>query len=233
MKPRVIAHMMSPVDGRVKVEGWARSSGHSLDELVSEYVRIHDTLGGDAWIVGRSTGEEFATADPHPPRVVGEVDRPIHVATKRADEFAIALDNDGKLHWPAPDVDGAPVIVLLGAGVPDAPLAELAADGVSYIVSEADRIDLRAALVTLTEVFGIETLLLEGGAHTYGTFLDAQLVDELSIVLFPAISGATGSTSTIEAGEAGLADKVCLKRLSFAAGGLDSIRLRYAVSYVD
>ena len=34
MKPYVICHMMAPLDGRLIVSDWAKSTGHSLDGLV-------------------------------------------------------------------------------------------------------------------------------------------------------------------------------------------------------
>ncbi|WP_066778826.1 RibD family protein [Sphingomonas sp. CCH5-D11] len=231
MKPHVICHLLSPVDGRVKVEGWAASSGHSLDELVAEYDRVHETLGGDAWLVGRTTGEEFATGEPHPPGNAGKVERPVQVAVPSADEYAVALDANGRLHWTSPDVDGAPVIVLLGSKVDDAHLTELAADGISYVVADGPEIDLTAALSTLAERFGIKRLLLEGGAHTNGSFFAAGLVDQLSIVLFPAIGGETGSASIIEGGDAGLADTTRLALASVEKGKLGSVHLLYDVTY--
>jgi riboflavin biosynthesis pyrimidine reductase len=41
----------------------------------------------------------------------------------------------------------------------------------------------------LGEHFGIRTLLLEGGGRINGAFLEAGLVDELSLLLVPGIDG--------------------------------------------
>ena len=41
----------------------------------------------------------------------------------------------------------------------------------------------------LGEHFGIRRLLLEGGGHINGAFLDAGLVDELSLLIVPGIDG--------------------------------------------
>ena len=55
MKPHVICLMASSVDGRTLHSRWRpKSSGGDLFE------RVHDELAGDAWLVGRVTGQEFA-----------------------------------------------------------------------------------------------------------------------------------------------------------------------------
>jgi hypothetical protein len=63
-------------------------------------------------------------------------------------------------------------------------------------------------------------LLLEGGARNNAAFLKAELVDEISLVLFPALGGRARS-KTFEAGEDGLAERVRLN--------LDSAEVRAAV----
>jgi hypothetical protein len=42
--------MKSLLDGRLKVALWAPSTGSTFQQFVDEYQRLHDELGGDAWI---------------------------------------------------------------------------------------------------------------------------------------------------------------------------------------
>ena len=59
MKPHVICLMASSVDGRTLHSRWRpKGSGADLFE------RVHDELAGDAWLVGRVTGQEFAKGKP-------------------------------------------------------------------------------------------------------------------------------------------------------------------------
>ena len=60
---------------------------------------------------------------------------------------------------------------------------------ISYVVSGASSVDLTQAVNLLGEHFGIRTLLLEGGGHINGGFLEAGLVDEVSLLLLAAIDG--------------------------------------------
>ena len=178
MRPHVICHMMGPLDGELLVDRWSPSTGRSSQALVAEYDRVHEALEGDAWIAGRAVGEEFAEGRPHPPEPVPAVGRPVHVARPGAEEYAVLLDRHGKLHWNGPETYGAPLVMILGRDVPDAHLAELAADGISYVVSNGPEIDLGQTLDVLASAFGVRRLILEGGARTNAAFLKAGLVDE-------------------------------------------------------
>ena len=61
MKPNVICLMASNVDGRTLPSRWRpKGSAGNLFE------RVHDELAGDAWLVGRVTGQEFAKGKPYP-----------------------------------------------------------------------------------------------------------------------------------------------------------------------
>src|SRR6202021_3883708 len=101
-----------------------------------------------------------------------------------------ALDPSGKLHFQGAKLSGDHVIVLVGRDTPDGHLAELAADGVSYIVSTGAEFDIPSLLDGIAREFGITHLVVEGGAKTNGAFLAAQVVDELRGLVAPALDGA-------------------------------------------
>jgi riboflavin biosynthesis pyrimidine reductase len=48
----------------------------------------------------------------------------------------------------------------------------------------------------------VKRLLLEGGGSTNGGFLRAGLIDELSLILCPAVDGAKGAPSVFDSTEA-------------------------------
>lgn len=231
MRPYVICHMMGPLDGELLVDRWSPSTGRSSEALIAEYDRVHEALEGDAWIAGRAVGEEFAEGRSHPPEPVPAVERPIHVARTGAKEYAVLIDQHGKLHWTGPETYGAPLVMVLSRDVQDAHLAELAADGISYIVSDGPEIDLGRTLDVLASAFGVRRLILEGGARTNAAFLKAGLVDEISLVLFPAIGGHSGSQTLFEAGEDGLSDRVRLSLVSTEVRTAGAVALRYRVAY--
>ena len=229
-RPTVICHMMSSIDGGLHPSRYTKSPVGSKTEWDAAYEAVHASLGGDAWLVGRVTMAEMAKGEPHPPAEAGQVERPVHVAHRGDGTFAIAVDRAGKLHFRKPDINGDPVIVLLGSGVSNVHLAELAADGISYVVADTSDLDLAAALATLRREFGIERLLLEGGGGINGSFFAAGLVDELSVIVTPALVGREGEQRIVANGEEGLAGKVQLSLIDCEKLEHELLHLRYKVS---
>ncbi|TPK63607.1 RibD family protein [Mesorhizobium sp. B2-4-19] len=230
MKPHVICHMLASLDGGLHPSRYTTSPDGNRAEWSGLYEQIHGDLQGDAWIVGRVTMAEMSKAGAHPPAQIGKVERPHHFAQRDAGTYAVALDASGRLHFAKPDVGGDHVVVLLGRDVSDSHLAELAADGVSYIVSETAEIDLAAMLEVLGRELAIRRLLLEGGAGINGSFFAAGLVDELSLLVAPALDARARNQGFVEFGESGLAGKMQLSLTDCKTLAHGLIHLRYAVS---
>jgi riboflavin biosynthesis pyrimidine reductase len=230
MKPHVICHMLISLDGRIHPSRWTQSPDGDRKVWSSTYERVHETLAGDAWLVGRVTMAEMSKADAHPPEGPFSVMRPHHFARRDADCYAIAFDRSGKLHFSKPDVGGDHVVVLLGPSVPDSHLAELTKDGVSYVVAPDEGMDARPLLELLGRELGILRLLIEGGGNVNGSMMAAGVVDELSILVAPAIDGAVGITGVFEVLDArGLAGKARLRLTSSETLEHGLVHLRYAV----
>jgi riboflavin biosynthesis pyrimidine reductase len=225
MKPYVICHMMSSVDGRILPDQW-----HPPMEAVGVYERLHGEIGSDAWLVGRVTGQEFASRDtPYPP--AGESPgRDNWFARREADAWGVVLDAHGKIAWGRADVGGDPLVVVLTRAVPDSHLAGLRQDGVSYVFAGEREIDLPAALETLNRELGIQRLLLEGGGAANGALLRAGLVDELSLVIAPSVEGVPGGPAVFDVhGGPGALERMgmALESCQVLDGGLVWLRYRF------
>ncbi|MBI0476414.1 RibD family protein [Sphingomonas sp. MA1305] len=227
-RPRIIGVMTASLDGGLHPSRYTDSPDGTVEDWTAAYEQLHDRLDADAWIVGRVTMAEMAKGDPRPARAGTRPPRPSLFQARDARPFAIAIDRSGKLHFAKGDVGGDHVVVLLGQGVDDAHLAELAANGVSYLVADGDDIDLADALGTLRRELGIATLLLEGGAGINGTFFAAGLVDEFHVVIAPALDGGDDAERIVAAGD-GLKGKTTLSLVDCErlAGG--AVHLHYAV----
>ena len=188
MKPYVICHMVTSIDGRVWASRW-RPEGNRVPGL---FERLHDELGGGSWLIGRVTGSEYAKADAYPDRTDQVYPREPWFARRDAAAYGIALDPGGKIAWRRSDIGGDPIVAVLTEQVSDAHLAGLRRDGVSYIFAGAREVDLRLALEILNRELGIERLLIEGGGRSNGSFLRAGLIDEISLAICPAVDGARG-----------------------------------------
>jgi riboflavin biosynthesis pyrimidine reductase len=229
VKPEIIMLMLSSLDGGLHPSRWTTSPDGGRKDWSGLYEKVHGDLGADGWIVGRVTMAEMSKADAHPPVSANNVERPVHIAQKEAKQFALAVDPSGRLHFSGGTVGGDHVIVLLGKNVPDTHLAELAADGVSYIVSDKPELDLAAMLETTHQAFGIKRLMLEGGGKVNGRFLAAALVDEAHILIGPAFDGAENG-ETIVSVPGGLAGKCQLSLQSADVVGRGVVHLRYKVT---
>src|ERR1700722_8437230 len=190
MKPHVSILMVTSIDGRLHPSRFTASPDGTRRDWSGEYEKVHASLHADAWLVGRVTMAEMSKTGAHAPSMPGDIERPIHIAKTDVATFAVALDPSGKLHFQSGKLSGDHVIVLLGRDTPDSHMAELAADGVSYIVSAGAELDIPSLLDVLARQFGITHLVVEGGAKTNGAFLAAQVVDELRVLVAPALDGA-------------------------------------------
>jgi 2,5-diamino-6-(ribosylamino)-4(3H)-pyrimidinone 5'-phosphate reductase len=224
MKPYVICHMMSTIDGRIDGEAL-----RSLGEL-DDYEVTGEQLEGDAWICGRTTMQQhFADAEPF----VSKTNRaagpqPVHVA-QRSDSYAISVDTTGKLKWSSSDIDGDHIICIVSERAADDYLSMLRDVGVSYIVAGSREVDLGKALGLLYEHFGIRKLLLEGGGHINGGFVEAGLVDEVSLLIGPGIDGRRGLPTVFDGMDASNQKAVPLRIKSVEQRENDVLWIRYEV----
>ncbi len=188
--------MASSVDGRIIAENW----GEKLDRFGSLYEECHNSFESQAWMVGRVTMEKDFTEGRKPEHVKPEkpIARTAFVGDKAAKSFAVAVDAKGKLGWDNNEIDGDHIIEILSESVDDGYLQYLQNIGVSYIFAGENNLDFTLALSQLYDVFGIQTLMLEGGGNINGSLLQAGVVDELSLLLLPIADGTSGLATTFE-----------------------------------
>jgi 2,5-diamino-6-(ribosylamino)-4(3H)-pyrimidinone 5'-phosphate reductase len=223
-RPHVICHMLPSVDGRIVTANW------DLPRVAyAEYERTAGTLDGDAWIIGRISMEPYAGKARVPRKKnATPIPRTDFIAEHDTESYAIAIDPSGKLTWRSNEIDGEHVITVLTEGVSDDYLAFLRAKNVSYLFGGKKEIDLRRTLEKLAKDFGIRRLLLEGGGKINGSFLDADLIDELSILVGPIADGRVATPTLFDATN-GKRRARNLKLLSVERLKGDLVWLRYKV----
>jgi riboflavin biosynthesis pyrimidine reductase len=154
--------------------------------------------------------------------------RPVFVA-RRAKSYAVSVDTLGKLRWAGGDLDGDHLICVVSEQAPEDYLAMLREKGISYIVSGKSSVDLADAVNQLGEHFGIRTLLLEGGGHINGAFLQAGLVDEVSLLVVPGIDGRHDIPAVFDGVSPSRNKAVPLRLKSVEQRGRDALWIRYQV----
>jgi riboflavin biosynthesis pyrimidine reductase len=198
MRPRIICHMVSSVDGRLRLDRWTPPVDGDRRIASRVYEQVAGRLDGQAWIIGRTSMGAIAHGVPRAVTPSGPFARTTHIGNRQGRKLAVGIDPHGKLHYGKDSTGDEHFVAVLGQQVSDAYLAELQEDGVSYLFAGRDGTDLQTAVETLGSDFGVETLLLEGGGVTNGAFLKAGLIDELSLLVFPGIDGLSAAPSIFE-----------------------------------
>jgi riboflavin biosynthesis pyrimidine reductase len=150
--------------------------------------------------------------------------------------YGVVLDAHGKIGWGRSDIGGDPIVVVLSEAVADAHLAGLRSDGVSYIFGGNSELDLTSTLDILNRELGVKRLLLEGGGGANGAFLRAGLVDELHLILCPAVDGSKGAPSVFDSTEAETDERAPITAMTLESsetleGG--AMLLRYRIQNAD
>lgn len=87
--------------------------------------------------------------------------------------------------------------------------------------------DLVRAADLLREHFGIRALLLEGGGHINGAFLEADLIDEASPLVAPGIDGRHDIPTVYDGVDPGTRGAVPLRLKSVEQRPNDVLWIRY------
>lgn len=112
--------------------------------------------------------------------------------------YQVVLDSKGTLLWSDDDGAETPLLVILSEQAPQEYLAYLDGRHISWIVCGKDEVDLRRAVELLYSEFGVRRMTVAGGGTINGAFLDAGLLDEMSILIGPGIDGRKGMVSVFD-----------------------------------
>ncbi|WP_426199311.1 dihydrofolate reductase family protein [Pseudomonas sp. DC3200b2] len=225
MQPYVICHMMSSLDGRALTDGWDRSFKKAADE---RYETLAQTFEFDAWICGRVTMQEIAHDEGYAKGLAtGPVPRTPYFADRDAKRYAISIDPQGKVGWKTNQALDSHVVEVLTEAVSDDYLAYLQSVQVSYLFAGKDEIDLERVLSILAQELGCKRLIVEGGPHVSGSFVNAGLVDEVSVVILPLIDGRGEHPASFEISASDWKQPNYLKLSTAQAQDDGSVWLRY------
>lgn len=200
--------MVCSIDSKVTGEFLYRPEAEDATQIYYEINRSYGNVARGAgkryaFACGRITMEGSFTGGYYPDLTVykdKEPSRSDYVADKNADFYAIAFDRHGRLGWKSgkiddydPGYDKAHIIEVLTEETADEYLSYLKDVGVSYIFAGKVDTDMDLALEKLKGLFGIELILLEGGSIINGAFAHDGLIDEISSVVAPTVSGVDGA----------------------------------------
>ena len=230
MYPIIICHIMGSVDGRLLTERWTEPfGGKSKGELMRIYSAIGSKLDIDAWMFGKTTlCEAYFPKKYHVKDTTPLEHAQFYVARRTSDRLFVVADPDADILYESSSVRGDSIVAILPEKAPAIYLEYLQKKDISYVFAGEKGDDLRVAMQTLAEEFGVESLSLQGGGVIDSAFLKAGLIDELSLVLYPGIDGSADSTSIFHyIGKGNLSERQSLELLSVQPMTDGVVWLRY------
>ncbi|MCW3004207.1 MAG: ribD [Conexibacter sp.] len=133
----------------------------------------------------------------HDPQLAGQIEEPALRQPRRVVFDATGrLPLDSQLVQQAPEI---PLTVVVSRAAPRSATDGLENAGADVIVAtgEHEPARVRSALQQLGEA-GVHAILLEGGPHLAGAFLDAGEIDEVRLFLAPLLLGGSKARDPLE-----------------------------------
>lgn len=220
-KPYIICHMMTSIDGRIDCAMTSKLQG------VSDYYATLDEIQVPTTVSGRVTAElEMAEPGAFIPKkkdIYGQ-----EGFSKKADAagYEVVIDTKGKLLWPDASAMSKPYLIVTSENVTKEYLEYLDGQNISWIACGKDHVDLVRAVEILAEQFHVQRMGVVGGPKINTAFLEAGLLDEISLLIGVGIDGRGGMPAVFD----GLAmdhDVTSLKLLDVKKFNSGAVWLRY------
>lgn len=192
MKPYIICHMMSSVDGRIDC---------AMTEIIDNtdnYYQALDSLNFNAMLEGRVSRQmHYALPEPFKAKDVTPIGMECYHIAHPADHYDIAVDTHGSLMWPDSASEDN-LLVITDEKCPREYHEYLTENGISWIACGKNGIELPKSMEILGDKFGVKRLGVVGGGHINGAFLQAGLLDEVSLMIGGGIDGRAGMAAVFD-----------------------------------
>lgn len=229
-RPYVICHIVSALDGRIDGDFFGEPEIRpilAVNNAVREAYACKATIYGTA-TMAETYAEGFVGELPPASRSYPRED---YIAQSDVDSYFAAIDPKGSIAYEGKYIEKRgkvhPIEVLL-ENVSDDYIAYLHRKDISYIFAGKDALDPMLAIRKLKEYFGIDRVMIAGGGIVDYTFLQAGLIDELSLLIAPLADGRR-DTATVFDRSSFLSDcgAVAFRLLECRGIPGDGLHLRY------
>lgn len=218
-RPRVVVSVTSTPDGQVALNRshvlmddeassvWQSIHPPSAGEVEaareSELARLYHpevVLEGSGTFVPDSTGPladlppvEDESIDLYTDFLPADVD----VSAPPQRWFAV-VDGRGRVRWTQTGGGGMDLLVLVCHSTPRPYLAYLRRSEIPYLVAGDHRVDLLAMLRRMADRLGVSCVVSRAGGGLNGALLRAGLIDEVQVILLPALIGGLGTPTSFD-----------------------------------
>ena len=191
-RPYIVCHMMSSVDGRIDC---------AMTEKIDDsdvYYELLDRLEPDATLEGRVTKQiHYALPEPFVANDKTPIGKETGHNVSNGSKLDIAIDTHGSLRWPEDAAKGN-MLVVTDEKCPKEYHDYLTSLGLSWIAVGKNGIDLNRLVEILAVQFDVKRLAVVGGGHINGAFLEAGLLDEVSLEIGAGIDGRAGMAAVFD-----------------------------------
>ncbi|MBI3343231.1 dihydrofolate reductase family protein [Candidatus Gottesmanbacteria bacterium] len=207
--------MMTTLDGKI---GSGVPGVDIIDDYMDVYRQIDNGVAGDptvkgnAWVCGRVTSQLYFAegANTSLPPLTTIIKNGDFVAQKQQGRYFVTTDIRGTLRWKTDSVSfyhehgNLHLVILVTESTPKEYLSYLQSKSISYLIGGKENVDLPLVLSKLQAHFHINTVLLEGGGKINGSFLKADLIDEIYLLVLPRVLGDHHAPTIFDSNEAHL-----------------------------
>lgn len=192
-KPYIICHMMESVDGRIDCSMTEKLNGEK------EYYQILEKLDVPTTVSGKTTARlEMAEPGVFSPVEDDVLGKTAFSKKAGANGYSIVTDTKGTLLWNDQTESDTPLLIITSEQVSKEYLAYLDSKHISWIACGNEKIDLAEVVRLLAEEFSVSRMAIVGGGTINAAFLDAGLLDEISMLIAPGIDGRGGMGASFD-----------------------------------
>jgi riboflavin biosynthesis pyrimidine reductase len=116
------------------------------------------------------------------------------------------VDSRGRIRWgfkewPSEEWKGWHLMVIVANQTPSEYLAYLQRETIPYLLAGEDRVNLKLALEKMKSLLGVTSIVSTSPGKLGGALLRAGLIDEVNLLLLPALIGGTETPTLFESSE--------------------------------
>lgn len=199
-RPYIVCHMLQSIDGKISGNFFNFESTLNLSMIYQQMAKAYKgnaIIYGSVTLVKRYGDSKTLDLESFSKETVEKKDY-IHHGLEKS--WVIAIDPYGDIGWSDEvlkdnRLKNKAVITVVSDSVSDEYLAYLQSLNISYLIGgQVNNFNLKEIVKKLKDKFGIEKIMLQGGGIVNGTFLSADLIDEISLIIAPIVGGDQTAT---------------------------------------
>ena len=231
-RPFVVCHMVSSVDGKIDGEWFASPE---VREPLTESNVIRTDYACKVTLYGATTmAQTYAEGwVKELPATDKRHSREDYIASSDVDSYFVAIDPRGEIAYDGKYIEKrgrakVHVVEVLLETVSEDYIAYLREKDISYLFAGKDHLDPALVMNKLYNLLHIERVMICGGGIVDYTFLQAGLIDELSLVIVPLTDGGVNVATVFDQSPfVGAAEPVAFRLLEAKTLPGDGVWLRY------